>query len=111
MAGQQREGRVFYRDIKPYDAPSTLAELGGPREGRVELPIAVYWGPPYVFDLASKSDVVEMYEATLQEGRVEDQVRLLNRDLLVSVWARLMLPMRVRGLWEQRFPELTLSPA
>lgn len=110
MTSGQRDARVFYRDVKPYEAPARQAELAGPRVGRVELPVTVYWGPPYVFDLASPSDVVEMYEATLQEGRAADQVRLLNWDVLVSVWPRLVLPARVRRLWEDRFPELTVSP-
>ena len=32
---------------------------------------------------------------------------LLNRDLLVEDWPRLMIPRRAREAWEARFPELT----
>lgn len=104
-----RDTRVFYRDIKPYDVPDQLEQLQGPLSGPVELPLNVYWGPPHTFDLSNESDLVEAYQATLREGRVVDQVELLNRDLLVALWPELLLPVRVRSLWESRFPEL--SPA
>ncbi|MHB1173266.1 MAG: hypothetical protein ACYCZY_12420 [Lacisediminihabitans sp.] len=42
----QGDTRVFYRDIKPYDAPERLDDLRGPRSGRIELPLNVYWGSP-----------------------------------------------------------------
>lgn len=106
---QESDTRVFYRDIKPYDAPARLDELHGPRTGRIELPLNVYWGPAYTFNLANGSDVVEAYQATLREGRVIDQVELLNKDLLVAIWPELILPVRVRDLWEQRFPELAAA--
>lgn len=104
--GQQGDTRVFYRDTKPYSAPKSLDELRGPRSGRMELPVNVYWGPQAVVDLDSVSGVVKAYQATLREGRVVDQVDLLNRELLLQVWSELMLPGRVRDLWETRFPEL-----
>lgn len=105
----QENSRVFYRDIKPYDVPARLDELHGPRSGRMELPLNVYWGPPYTFDLANESDVVEAYQATLREGRVVDQVEVFNQDLLVTIWPELVLPVRVRELWENRFPELATA--
>lgn len=40
------------------------------------------------------------------EGTVADQVAVVNRDRLVAVWSELLLPRRVRELWESRFPEL-----
>lgn len=100
---------MFYRDIKPYEAPSRLDELRGPHDGHMHLPITVYWGPDYTFDLANESDVVEAYQATLREGRSVDQIELLNKDLLVNVWPALLLPVRVRTLWEGRFPELAAA--
>ena len=105
-ATQDGDTRVFYRDVKPYDAPARLDELIGPRSGHIELPLNVYWGPPYSFDITNESDIVEAYQATLREGRTLDQIQLLNRDLLVAIWPELVLPVRVRDLWEQRFPEL-----
>lgn len=108
-ASAQGNTRVHYRDIKPYDAPDRLEELRGPRSGRIRLPINVYWGPKSDVDLDSESDVVKAYQATLREGRVDDQVAILNRDLLVRIWPELMLPVRVRVLWEDRFPELSTT--
>ena len=105
----QGDTRVFYRDIKPYDVPARLEELHGPRSGRMELPPNVYWGPLTTVDLDILSGVVKAYQATLREGRVVDQVELLNRDLLVEVWSELLLPARVRDLWESRFPELAAA--
>jgi hypothetical protein len=102
----RKDARVFYRDTKPYEAPLQLAELCGPSAGQVELPLNVYWGPPHIFDLNNESDIVEAYQATLREGRVEDQAKILNADLLVSIWADLQLPVRVRRLWEERFQVL-----
>ncbi|RFA15605.1 hypothetical protein B7R22_06555 [Subtercola boreus] len=101
--------RVFYRDIKPYDAPQELAELHGPSQGQMVLPINVYWGPAHTFDLDNKSDVVEAYQAVLREGRVKDQAEILNSGLLVSVWPQLLLPARVQALWENRFPILAAA--
>ena len=103
------ETRVFYRDIKPYDMPEFLEDLRGPSSGQMTLPINVYWGPWSIVDLDIHSDVVKAYQATLREGRVGDQVTLLNRDLLVRIWPELMLPARVRQLWESRFPELSVA--
>jgi hypothetical protein len=105
-----RDTRVFYRDIKPYDAPDQLEQLQGPRNGPLDVPINVYWGPRHTFDLDNESDVIQTYQAALREGRVIDQEKLLNHALLVEIWPELMLPVRVRELWEGRFPELSAIP-
>ena len=107
MTGESGDARVFFRDIKPYDAPDSLSELRGPRSGVVVLPPWIYWGPNPIIDLGSKGDVIKAYQATTQEGRTDDQVQILNRDLLIEIWPELRMPSRVRGLWEGRFPELT----
>ena len=111
MANPQPHGdtRVFYRDIKPYDAPAQLDELHGPRSGLMELPLNVYWGPEATVDLGTEGGIVKAYQATLREGRVIDQLGLLNRDLLIEIWPKLLLPSRVRELWETRFPELAAA--
>jgi hypothetical protein len=105
-----RDTRVFYRDIKPYDAPDRLEQLQGPRSGLLEVPINVYWGPRHTFDLNNESDVIQTYQAALREGRVIDQETLLNHELLLEVWPELMLPVRVRELWKTRFSELATDP-
>jgi hypothetical protein len=104
------DNRVFYRDIKPYDAPDQLEQLQGPRNGPLDVPINVYWGPRHTFDLDNESDVIQAYQAALREGRVIDQEKLLNQALLVEIWPELMLPVRVRELWEGRFHELSAVP-
>lgn len=100
------EGRVFLRDVKPYDAPGSLDELAGPSGGVLELPHHVYWGPEPTVDLDSPCGVVKAYQAVLSEGSAGDQAVLLNRGLLLRVWPDLALPDRVRLLWEGRFPAL-----
>lgn len=98
--------RVLYRDIVPYDVPSSLAALHGPGSGLLELPITVHWGPRRVFDLDRPGLRRAAYRAIVREGTGDDQEALLNRDLLKQVWDELILPERCRQLWEQTFPEL-----
>lgn len=101
------ERRVFFRDVKPYDAPDNLDDLRGPAGGVVELSHSVLWAPGGGrVDLDEPGGTAMAYQAVLAEGTSDDQVRILNRDRLVSVWPDLMLPRRVRELWESRFPEL-----
>ena len=101
------EDRVFFRDVKPYEAPASLDDLRGPAGGVVELPHSVLWAPGGdEVDLDQPGGVGLAYRAVLAEGSVDDQVRLLNRDLLLAAWRDLLLPSRVRELWEGRFPEL-----
>lgn len=106
-ASTVESARVFYRDIKPYETPDALEALSGPAAGPLRLPTNVYWGPWGTVDLGISSDVLKAYQAVLREGRASDQVELLNRELLARVWPDLMLPARVRELWEARFPELS----
>ena len=98
------------QDVKPYDAPANLDELRGPRNGTVVLPHWIYWGPTPSIDLSSEWSLIKGYQATIQEGRVIDQVQILNRDLLIAIWPELAMPQRVRQLWEERFPELAATP-
>lgn len=98
--------RVLYRDIVPYDVPSSLDALHGPATGVVELPVTVHWGPQHVYDLATAHEAVFAYQQIVREGTTADQERLLNRDLLVRVWSELILPERCQTLWETTFPEL-----
>ena len=105
-AGETADGRVFYRDVVPYYAPSRLEDLTGPAEGVLRLPRWVYWGPQSVFDLSEVGHVQTAYQALVRVGAVEDQVQFLNKDVLVAAWPRLVLPLRCRQLWESRFPQL-----
>lgn len=103
--------RVFFRDVKPYDAPSSLDDLRGPDGGVVVLSHDVLWAPGGgEVDLDEPGGTPLAYQAVLAEGTADDQVAVLNRDRLMRVWPELMLPARVRALWEGRFPEL-VGPA
>jgi hypothetical protein len=109
-AGQNTEARVFFRDIKPYEAPGSLADLRGPATDVVELPHSVLWAPGSErVDLQEPGDINRAYQAVLCEGTATDQIHLLNRQRLITVWPDLMLPVRVRDLWESRFPQLRRS--
>lgn len=98
--------RVLYRDIVPYDLPSSLGALRGPVSGPLELPVTVHWGPRRVFDLDEPALLRAAYRAIVREGTPEQQEELLNADVLLAVWADLVLPARCRAVWEERFHEL-----
>lgn len=99
-------GRHLYRDVIPYEAPTTLDDLRGPRAGVIRLPISVFWGPDRTFDLENVDLAVMAYQALIRDGTVAAQDRFLNRRRLVELWPDLTLPVRCRELWESRFPEL-----
>ncbi len=101
-----RSERVFYRDHKPYAVPASFDDLVGADHGRMDLPHHVHWGPRRSADLGRPSEAIAAYEAVLQEAGVADQQRLLHPRLLRTLWPDLVLPARVRFLWESRFPEL-----
>ena len=98
--------RVRFQDVKPYDAPASLDDLRGPRDGELVLPHHIHWGPRRDVNLSREGDVLTAYQATISEGMVADQVTILNRSLLLELWPELILSARVRSLWESRFPEL-----
>lgn len=110
MAGQSPtppDGRVHFRDIKPYAVVDSLDQLQGPVGGVVELSHSVLWAPGGGrVDLDEPGGLGLAYRAVLNEGTVEDLVRVIHCDRLVAAWPELMLPFRVRELWESRFPEL-----
>lgn len=111
MPNADARGRVFFRDVKPYAIVDNLDQLRGPAGGVVELSHSVLWAPggPYV-DLDEPGGRGLAYRAVLAEGTVEDLVQVLHRDQLVAVWPELLLPRRVRAMWEARFPELQPAP-
>lgn len=98
--------RVLFRDVIPYEAPSSLSALRGPAGGMLEVPITVHWGPSRVFDLDEPGQRRMVYQALVREGTSQVQEALLNEALLHQEWAGLILPERCRALWEGRFPEL-----
>lgn len=98
--------RILFKDVVPYDTPSSLAALRGPAHGALELPLAVDWGPQRRYDLSQRHDVEAAYQALVREGTPQIQEALLNETVLRRVWPALMLPERCRDTWERRFPDL-----
>jgi len=95
-----------YANVRPYAIVDSLAELAGPADGVVVLPGWLDWGPRRSYDLTDHTAVRVMYEQVLQEGRREDLAAFLDAGLLVDVWSDLIVPVRVRCMWESRFRRL-----
>ncbi len=96
-----------YAAVRPYTVPDTLEELTGPTGGVVELPGHLDWGPRRVYNLDDFSDTRLLYMRVIREStHVQDLRRFLNAQILMRLWPELVLPPRVRALWENRFPRL-----
>jgi len=82
----------------------SLADLRGPTEGTVELPIWLFWSSPdHTFDLSKPFMLRSMYETVLVEAsRPEDLASYLDGDTLIALWPDLYLPKGVRQAWEDR---------
>jgi hypothetical protein len=103
-------GRVFLRDVAPYAIVDRLGQLRGPAGGTLELSHSGLWAPGGGRVELDRPGALRMaYRAVLNEGTVEDLVRVLNRDVLIAVWPELLLPLRMLAMWESRFPELRSS--
>lgn len=99
-----------YVNQRPYVAPAHLDELRGPISGTVTLDRGLAWSGAATFDLGNPRRVAAMYEVVLREaGSVVDLVRWIDRSTLVRLWPMLVLPPRLKDLWERRFPELAAS--
>ncbi len=85
-----------------------LADLHGPTNGTVDLPIWLFWSSSdHTFDLGKPFMVRSMYEIVLGEAtQPEDLATYLNGDTLAAVWADLHLPKGVRQAWEESHPAL-----
>jgi hypothetical protein len=102
--------RVRYQSRPGRDAvvATSLADLKGPTEGTVELPLWLFWSSPdRTFDLSRPFMLRSMYETVLGEAsRPEDLTTYLNGDTLIALWPELFLPKGVRQAWEDRHPVL-----
>ena len=87
---------------------ASLADLRGPADGTVELPIWLFWSSPdHTFDLSKPFMLRSMYETVLGEAsRPEDLTAYLDGDMLIALWPDLYLPRGVRQAWEDRHPVL-----
>ena len=96
-----------YADRRPHALVDDLAELRGPVNSVVELPLMLHWGPKRRYDLSSDGDRRSLYERVLNEALHPEQLHTyLNAELLLELWPRLWLPPQVRTLWEKQFPQL-----
>jgi hypothetical protein len=89
-----------------------LADLRGPADGTVELPVWLFWHPNRTFDLDDRSIRRWVYQIVLREAsRPEDLTTYLNGDILAELWPDLRLPKGVRRAWEEQHQFLALRPA
>ena len=87
---------------------ASLADLRGPAEGTVELPIWLFWSSPdHTFDVTDEDTRRWLYQTVLREASSqEDLAAYLDGDTLVALWPSLFLPEGVRQAWEDRHPAL-----
>lgn len=85
-----------------------LADLRGPVEGMVELPVRLFWSSrDRSFDLGDPDMARCLYETVLREATgLDDLAAYLDGGMLVRIWPRLFLPKGVRRAWEDRHPVL-----
>ncbi|GAA1550229.1 hypothetical protein GCM10009827_083550 [Dactylosporangium maewongense] len=96
-----------YGDRRPYVVADSLTELRGPTSGTVVLPRHLDWSGSADHNLDRPARLASMYRTVLVEAATEDDLRAwLDGVLLVGLWRAMWLPARLRGLWENRFPEL-----
>ena len=90
-----------------------LADLRGPAEGIVELPLRLFWSAAdRTFDLSDSDILRSMYEKVLREAiRVDELTTYLNGGRLIAVWPDLFLPRDVRRAWEDQHPALRRAAA
>jgi hypothetical protein len=92
--------KASFGDVKPFYAPTDITSLSGPDCGMIKLPINLYWGPDRWYNLLRKSSLREAYQTVLEEGTIKDIQTYINREVLLSIWNDLYLPVRLRMLWE-----------
>ena len=99
-----------YAENRPYLLPETLGELVGPLDGAVRLPLRLDWSERAEFHLDDPAERNVLYERVIREAtRIDDLRTYLNGAVLREVWRSLFLPVRVRRIWEERFPDLRLA--
>ncbi|MFI1713780.1 transcriptional regulator [Streptomyces litmocidini] len=88
--------------------PAELSELAGPAHGHVDLPLHLAWSGLSRFDLDRPRLRMSCYRIVLAEGRHDDLVRHLNRELLVTMWPvlRTLISRDIRDVRENAFDEL-----
>lgn len=87
---------------------ASLADLHGPADGTIELPLRLFWSSAdRSFDLGDPDMARCLYETVLREAtRPDDLAVYLDGGMLVRIWPRLFLPRGVRRAWEDAHPVL-----
>lgn len=99
-----------YADNRPYLLPETLDELTGPVTGAILLPLHLDWSERIALHLDDPAERKLMYQRVIREAsRTDDLCLYLNAEVLRDIWPVLYLPVQVRRLWEDRFPDLALA--
>jgi hypothetical protein len=90
-----------------------LADLRGPVNGTVTLPLWLYWsGSSPAFDLHDPFMRRWLYEIVLREaGSSDDLTSYLDSATLIALWPQLYLPRGVRQAWEELHPALREAAA
>jgi hypothetical protein len=95
------------RYAKPFVVPDSLDLLRGPASGSVQLPRHLDWSGRGRYDLGVPGRVVDLYRTVLIEAASpDDLLAYLDRATLQRLWVSLWLPVGLRLIWENRFPEL-----
>lgn len=104
----RKEGMpLSFPHTKPHWVADSLEDLDGPYTGVVGLPNRLDWHTPATYDMSSELSVGAMYSNVIREAASDDDMRFLNRDMLIHVWRNLNIPEWIRLEWEQRHKELS----
>jgi hypothetical protein len=95
-----------YADHIPYDTPDSLEDLQGPTSGVVTVGPHIDTSLNPVYELRDQDRLQSLYSRVVRSGSASDQVKFLDRRVLLRTWPSLNLPVRCRKIWEQKFPDL-----
>jgi len=84
--------------------PDRLADLRGPRDGVVVLPVHLTWHGLREFDVSAGDSRLVLYSILLGQGRRADLARFVNAGRLAEDWPELsaLLGQRARRACERR---------
>jgi hypothetical protein len=86
---------------------ANVADLQGPTEGLVRLPLWLFWSiPSFAFDISDPAQRQWLYETVLREASRPEDLSYLDGSTLAALWPDLYLPRGVRLAWEDRHPVL-----
>jgi hypothetical protein len=106
-------GRYQSRPGRRAMVAASLADLRGPTEGSVGLPLWLFWSSPgHTFELGDRDMRQWLYQTVLREaGCAADLTTYLDGDTLIALWPDLYLPKGVRQAWEDQHPVLRTAVA